>query len=96
MKRIAILGSTGSIGCSTLRIVESYPERFQVATLAAGSNSKLAFEQAMQWKPRVVSLANERDADAIRAKLRASGYGPRRHSCRCGFRGERDCWRLGT
>ena len=35
MKRIAILGSTGSIGCSTLRIVESYPERFQVATLAA-------------------------------------------------------------
>ena len=36
MKRIAILGSTGSIGTSTLKIVESYPERFAVATMAAG------------------------------------------------------------
>ena len=38
MKRIAILGSTGSIGRSTLSIVESYPDRFEVATLAAGNN----------------------------------------------------------
>ncbi len=73
MKRIAILGSTGSIGRSTLSVVESYPDRFQVSTLAAGNNAELAFEQAVRWKPRVVSLAQERDADALRAKLRRAG-----------------------
>ncbi len=72
MKRIAILGSTGSIGRSTLSVVESYPERFQVTTLAAGSNAKLAFEQTVRWKPRVVSLAQEQDAEALRAKLRGA------------------------
>jgi 1-deoxy-D-xylulose-5-phosphate reductoisomerase len=74
MKRIAILGSTGSIGRSTLSVVESYPDRFQVSTLAAGSNTELAFEQAVRWKPRVVSLAREQDADVIRAKLRGAGH----------------------
>jgi 1-deoxy-D-xylulose-5-phosphate reductoisomerase len=73
MKRIAILGSTGSIGRSTLSVVESYPDRFQVATLAAGNNAELAFEQAVRWEPGVLSLAKERDADAIRAKLRGAG-----------------------
>jgi 1-deoxy-D-xylulose-5-phosphate reductoisomerase len=73
MKRIAILGSTGSIGRSTLSVVESYPNRFQVATFAAGTNVELAFEQAVRWKPRVVSLANEQDAEALRAKCRSAG-----------------------
>jgi 1-deoxy-D-xylulose-5-phosphate reductoisomerase len=73
MKRIAILGSTGSIGRSTLSVVESYPDRFQVATLAAGNNAELAFEQAMRWKPRVLSLAKEQDAEVLRAKLRSAG-----------------------
>ena len=75
MKRIAILGSTGSIGCSTLSVVESYPDRFQIATLAAGNNAELAFEQALRWKPRVMSLADEAAADALRAKLRHAGLG---------------------
>jgi 1-deoxy-D-xylulose-5-phosphate reductoisomerase len=73
MKRIAILGSTGSIGRSTLSVVETYPERFQVATLAAGRNVQKALEQALRWKPRVLSLANERDAETARTKLRAAG-----------------------
>jgi 1-deoxy-D-xylulose-5-phosphate reductoisomerase len=73
MKRIAILGSTGSIGRSTLSVVESYPDRFQVATLAAGNNAELALEQAVRWKPRVLSLARERDAATLRAKLRGAG-----------------------
>jgi 1-deoxy-D-xylulose-5-phosphate reductoisomerase len=73
MKRIAILGSTGSIGRSTLSVVESYPERFQVATLAAGSNTELALEQAVRWKPRVLSVAREQDASTIRGKLRGLG-----------------------
>jgi 1-deoxy-D-xylulose-5-phosphate reductoisomerase len=73
MKRIAILGSTGSIGCSTLSVIESYPDRFQVSTLAAGNNTELAFEQAVRWKPRIISLAKEKDAEAIRARLRVAG-----------------------
>src|SRR5450755_1998754 len=73
MKRIAILGSTGSIGRSTLSVVESYPDRFQVSTLAAGSNIELALEQAVRWKPRVLSLAQEQDAASLRAKLRGAG-----------------------
>ncbi len=73
MKRIAILGSTGSIGRSTLSVVESYPDRFEVATLAAGNNAELAFEQAVRWKPRVLSVARVSDAATIRAKLRSAG-----------------------
>ncbi len=69
MKRIAILGSTGSIGRSTLSIVESYSERFSVVSLAAGGNVELAFEQAMRWRPRLVSVARGGDADALRRKL---------------------------
>ena len=75
MKRIAILGSTGSIGRSTLSVVESYPDRFEVATLAAGNNGELAFEQALRWKPRVVSLADEGAAQALQSRLRQAGLG---------------------
>src|SRR5436309_11757721 len=73
MKRIAILGSTGSIGRSTLSVVESNPERFQVITMAAGSNVEAALEQTLQWKPKVLSLALEQDADVIRKELKAEG-----------------------
>ena len=73
MKRIAILGSTGSIGQSTLSVVESYPDRFQVATLAAGNNTDSVFEQAVRWRPRVVSVAKERDAEELRTRLRKAG-----------------------
>src|SRR6266851_5788017 len=75
MKRIAILGSTGSIGRSTLRVVESYPERFHVSTLAAGNNAELAFEQAVRWKPRVVSLADEAAAQALQSRLQQAKLG---------------------
>src|SRR5579863_468403 len=75
MKRIAILGSTGSIGRSTLSVAESYPDRFQIVTLAAGSNLEAAFEQALRWRPRVVSMAAEADADALRARLKKEGLG---------------------
>ena len=75
MKRIAILGSTGSIGRSTLRVAESYPDRFQIITLAAGNNLDAAFEQAQRWRPRVISMAAERDADVLRARLQKQGLG---------------------
>src|SRR6202789_875768 len=75
MKRISILGSTGSIGRSTLSVAESYPERFQIVALAAGSNLEAAFEQALRWKPRAISMAAEADADALRARLKKNGSG---------------------
>jgi 1-deoxy-D-xylulose-5-phosphate reductoisomerase len=74
MKHIAILGSTGSIGQSTLSVVESYPDRFQVATLAAGNNTDLVFEQAVRWKPRVVSVARESDAEDLKTRLGKIGH----------------------
>jgi len=75
MRCIAILGSTGSIGRSTLDVVESYPERFQIVALAAGANMEAAFEQARRWRPVVISIASERDADVLRARLRQAGLG---------------------
>jgi len=75
MKRIAILGSTGSIGRSTLSVVESYPDRFQIVSLAAGSNVELALEQAVRWKPRVISMASEQDANSLKARLKSNGSG---------------------
>src|SRR5689334_16855359 len=73
MKRIAILGSTGSIGRSTLSVVESFPERFQVVTLAAGRNFDLAFEQAQRWRPQVFSVASESDAEVLHRRLKSAG-----------------------
>jgi 1-deoxy-D-xylulose-5-phosphate reductoisomerase len=73
LKRLAILGSTGSIGQSTLSIVEQFPERYSVASLAAGRNVNEAFAQALRWRPRLVSLATEELAAELYAKLKAAG-----------------------
>jgi 1-deoxy-D-xylulose-5-phosphate reductoisomerase len=73
LKRIAILGSTGSIGQSTLSIIESYPQRFAVASLAAGRNLDAAFEQCRRWRPAVVSIATEELAGELRTRLKSSG-----------------------
>jgi 1-deoxy-D-xylulose-5-phosphate reductoisomerase len=73
LKRLAILGSTGSIGQSTLSIVEQFPERFEVVALAAGRNVEAAFAQAVRWRPRMVSLATEELADQLSACLKSAG-----------------------
>src|SRR5438270_5894431 len=73
MRHIAILGSTGSIGRSTLSVVESYPDRFQSVARAAGKNLDAAFDQACRWKPRLISVAEARDAELLRARLRGAG-----------------------
>jgi 1-deoxy-D-xylulose-5-phosphate reductoisomerase len=75
MKRIAILGSTGSIGRSTLNVIENHPDRFQLVTLAAGANTEAALEQARRWKPKVLSLASPQDADQAGKRLQAEGLG---------------------
>ncbi len=58
-KRLAILGSTGSIGTQTLGIVARYPDLFTVAVLAAGSNAELLMEQARLYRPQRVVIGNE-------------------------------------
>src|SRR5579859_6793220 len=73
MKRIAILGSTGSIGRSTLSIVESYPERFSVIAMAAGGNLEQALKDAKRWKPKLISMATAEKADALRRELKSAG-----------------------
>jgi len=73
LKRLAILGSTGSIGQSTLSIVEQFPDRYQVATLAAGRNVDEAFAQAVRWRPKVVSLATEELAGELGVGLKQAG-----------------------
>ncbi|HSM85037.1 MAG TPA: 1-deoxy-D-xylulose-5-phosphate reductoisomerase, partial [Candidatus Limnocylindrales bacterium] len=75
MKRIAILGSTGSIGHSTLNVIENNPERFELVAMAAGANVETALQQARRWKPKVLSLASEQDAEKVRKQLRAEGMG---------------------
>jgi 1-deoxy-D-xylulose-5-phosphate reductoisomerase len=73
MKKLAILGSTGSIGQSTLSIVEQFPERYSVAALAAGHNIDRAFEQAVRWRPKLVSLATEELAAELARRLGEAG-----------------------
>ncbi|MGH9775498.1 MAG: 1-deoxy-D-xylulose-5-phosphate reductoisomerase [Candidatus Acidiferrales bacterium] len=72
MKRIAILGATGSIGRQCFHVVESLPERFQVVAMAAGSNAKLASEQAARHRPQVVSVATVEVVHELRERLEAA------------------------
>ncbi|OBR66811.1 1-deoxy-D-xylulose-5-phosphate reductoisomerase [Paenibacillus oryzae] len=66
MKKIALLGSTGSVGTQTLDIVRSNPERFQVVALAAGNNSELLISQAKEFHPSLVSVATKELADEVK------------------------------
>lgn len=69
MKRLAVLGSTGSIGVTTLSLVERFPERFRVVALAAGKNLSKLKEQVQTFQPEIVSLTSEADARDLRAQL---------------------------
>jgi 1-deoxy-D-xylulose-5-phosphate reductoisomerase len=71
MKRIAILGSTGSIGRQCLNVVESLPGRFEVIAIAAGSNVKLAAEQALRYRPKIVSVGTEKAAAELCEALKS-------------------------
>jgi 1-deoxy-D-xylulose-5-phosphate reductoisomerase len=69
VKRLCILGSTGSIGTSTLDLVGSFPERFAVATLAAGRNLDLLEEQARRFGPECVAVAGADEAVELARRL---------------------------
>ncbi len=69
MKKLAVLGSTGSIGTQTLDIVRERPEEFQITALAAGSNVLLLEEQVAEFRPKLVSLTEEKDARELQERL---------------------------
>jgi 1-deoxy-D-xylulose-5-phosphate reductoisomerase len=72
-KRIAIIGSTGSIGQQALDVALRLPEHLRVVALAAGSNVQMLAEQAMRTHPAVVGVANEALAPQLAALLKGSG-----------------------
>lgn len=69
MKRIAVLGSTGSIGRTTLRIARHLQDELRVVALAAKSNSELLEQQAREFQPECIALADEAQAAILRKKL---------------------------
>jgi 1-deoxy-D-xylulose-5-phosphate reductoisomerase len=73
VKKIALLGSTGSIGQSTLSICAAYPDRFHPVAFAAGFNLDVAFAQCERWRPELVSMATEALAGALATRLREQG-----------------------
>jgi 1-deoxy-D-xylulose-5-phosphate reductoisomerase len=72
VKRIAILGSTGSIGQSALAVVDAFPDRLQVVGLAAGENARRLAEQIARFRPRIAAMASA----AGLTQLRAEGLPP--------------------
>ncbi|GEN33626.1 MULTISPECIES: 1-deoxy-D-xylulose-5-phosphate reductoisomerase [Aneurinibacillus] len=69
MKKIAILGSTGSIGTQALDIVRQHPDRFSVVSLAAGRNIQLLAEQAREFRPHLISVQTKELAEKIKHEL---------------------------
>src|SRR5437868_13560308 len=81
-KRLTLLGSTGSIGDSTLDVVARHPERFSVYALTAHRNGDKLVEQCLRFAPQVAVVCDANTAAHVAAKLRAAGsktsvlYGP--------------------
>ena len=88
MKRIALLGSTGSIGEQTLDVVAGHPERFEVVSMAAGRRVDRLIEQVRQFRPRVVSVADRKNVAPIREALATSELAG------AGRAGERSCGKV--
>lgn len=69
MKRLTILGSTGSIGTQTLDIVRQNPEELEIFALAAGKNVKEIERQAREFKPKVIGLMDEKSAQELKQRV---------------------------
>ncbi len=70
-KRIAILGSTGSIGTQALEVITAHPDSFEVEILAAGNNADLLIEQSLRHKPNAVVIGNEEHYEKVKDALSA-------------------------
>ena len=69
MKRISILGSTGSIGVNALRVVDKLKDEFKIIALSAHRNGELLVEQAKKYKPEVVSIIDSNAAECVKKEL---------------------------
>jgi 1-deoxy-D-xylulose-5-phosphate reductoisomerase len=76
VKKITILGSTGSIGTQTLDIATQYPDQFQVIGLAAGSNLQLFLEQIRQFRPEIVAICDKSQFAALKDAIASLDYSP--------------------
>ena len=74
VKNLCILGSTGSIGTQTLDVVRSYPDRYSVYALCAHRSIDKLVEQAREFKPEVVCIADESLYEKLSSQLSAIGY----------------------
>ena len=70
MKKISILGSTGSIGVNALDVISRHPDKFQVVALAAGENDSLLQSQIDRFKPKVAALFNEKNSDKLKKTIK--------------------------
>lgn len=68
-KKIAILGSTGSIGTQSLEVIDKLNDKFEIIAISAGSNIELVSKQIEKYQPKVVAVKNESDANALRLKF---------------------------
>jgi 1-deoxy-D-xylulose-5-phosphate reductoisomerase len=69
VKRIALLGSTGSIGVSTLALAREFPDQFQISGMVAGQNLKLLAKQVKEFSPKCVAIKYEADVPKLRSLL---------------------------
>ena len=76
LKTLTILGSTGSIGVSTLDVVGRHPDQYRVHALVAGHNVDLLTQQILRFRPRVVATATDADRVSLTSRLRDSGLAP--------------------
>jgi len=73
MKQLTLLGSTGSIGCSTLDVVRHNPEHYTVTALVAGKNVQRMVEQCLEFAPRYAVMDDEESARQVKALLAENG-----------------------
>ncbi len=74
MKKLTVLGSTGSIGCNVLDVVRSFPDLYSVAGLAAGENISKLYDQVLEFDPELISVAESDGAEQLRQQLPEKYY----------------------
>jgi 1-deoxy-D-xylulose-5-phosphate reductoisomerase len=72
-RRVAVLGSTGSIGVNTLDVIRAHPERFQVVALTAGRQVERLAQQCQEFKPRIAVVADAEGAAQLKQLLAEKG-----------------------
>ena len=72
-QRVAVLGSTGSVGTNTLDVIARHPDRFEVVALGAATQVDLMLQQCARFKPRFVAMASESHALVLQEKIKENG-----------------------